>query len=252
MRLAIMQPYFFPYLGHFALIANVDAWIVFDVTQYTPKTWINRNRVLHPSSGANWISIALKNSSISIKIREARVLDVSAAAKSTLGKLSHYRRKAPHAHEVEEIVRATFAAVGDDDSLVALNVAGLDAVCAYLGVPFRRTICSQMNLHLPNRLRPGEWAPEIASRVGATTYLNPLGGRALFSVEEFEKRGIALEFLKVKDFIYPTSFPFMPNLSILDVLMWNSPEVVRRALQTGSSIIAGVSAEASVESRFRG
>ena len=49
MRLGIMQPYFFPYLGHFALIANVDAWIVFDVTQYTPRTWINRNRVLHPS-----------------------------------------------------------------------------------------------------------------------------------------------------------------------------------------------------------
>ena len=67
MRIGIMQPYFFPYLGHFALIANVDAWIVFDVTQYTPKTWINRNRVLHPTSGANWVSVALKNSSISIK-----------------------------------------------------------------------------------------------------------------------------------------------------------------------------------------
>ena len=252
MRLAIMQPYFFPYLGHFALIANVDAWIVFDITQYTPKTWINRNRVLHPSSGANWVSLPLRNSSISIKIHEARICDVATAARSTLGKLSHYRRKAPHAHEVEEIVRATFAAVGDDDSLVALNVAGLDAVCAYLGVPFRRTICSQMNLRLPDRLRPGEWAPEIASRVGATTYLNPLGGRVLFSVEEFEKRGVALEFLKAKDFIYPTGpFPFMPNLSILDVLMWNSPEVVRRVLQTGSSILTGVSAEESVESRSR-
>jgi hypothetical protein len=251
MRLGIMQPYFFPYLGHFALIANVDTWIVFDVTQYTPKTWINRNRVLHPTSGATWVSVPLRNSSISIKIREARILDVSAAAKSTLGKLSHYRRKAPHARQVEEIVKATFAAVGDDDSLVALNVAGLDAVCAYLSVPFRRTICSQMNLRLPDRLRPGEWAPEVASRVGATTYVNPLGGRALFSVEEFEKRGVALEFLKVKDFIYPTgSFPFMPNLSILDVLMWNSPEVVRIALQTGSSIIGGVSAEESVESHF--
>lgn len=240
-----MQPYFFPFLGHFALIANVDAWIVFDLTQYTPKTWINRNRILHPISGANWISIALKNSGISIKIREARVFDVAAAARSTLGKLSHYRRKAPHAQEVEEIVRVTFNAAGDDESLVALNVAGLDAVCSYLGVPFRRTICSQMNLRLPDRLRPGEWALEIASRVGATTYLNPIGGRALFSAEEFAQRGIALEFLKVKDFSYPTGpFSFIPNLSILDVLMWNSPEVVRTALQTNSSIIAGVPTEA--------
>ena len=71
----------------------------------------------------------------------------------------------------------------------------------------------------------------------------------MFSVEEFAKRGVALEFLKVKDFSYPTgSLPFIPNLSILDVLMWNRPEVVRRALQTNSSIIAGVSAEESVDS----
>jgi len=234
-----MQPYFFPYLGHFALIANVDAWIVFDVTQYTPKTWISRNRILHPTSGTNWISIALKNSSISIKIREARVLDVATSANSTLGKLSHYRHKAPYARQVEEIVKATFAAVGADDSLVALNVAGLDTVCAYLGVPFRRSICSEMDLRLPERLGPGEWALEIASQVGATTYVNPLGGRALFSLEEFEKRGVGLEFLKVTDFTYQTgSFSFTPNLSILDVLMWNGPGVVVRALQTNSSIIA--------------
>ena len=192
MRLGIMQPYFFPYLGHFALIANVDAWIVFDATQYTPKTWINRNRVLHPTSGATWVSVPLKNSSISIRIREARILDVAAAAKSTLGKLSHYRHKAPQVRQVEEIVKATFAAVGADDSLVALDVAGLDTVCAYLGVPFRRSICSQMNLCLPSQLGPGEWALEIASRVGATTYVNPFGGRELFSVEEFEKRGLTL------------------------------------------------------------
>jgi hypothetical protein len=241
MRIGIMQPYFFPYLGHFALIANVDTWIVFDVTQYTPRTWINRNRVLHPTSGANWVSIALKNSSMSIKIREAHVLDVAVAAKSTLGKLSHYRHKAPHARQVEEIVKATFASVGDDDSLVALNVAGLNAVCAHLGVPFRPSICSEMNLCLPDQLGPGEWALEISSRVGATTYVNPFGGRALFNAKEFGKRGVTLEFLKAQDFIYPTGpFEFIPNLSILDVLMWNSPEVVRGALQTSSTIIAGI------------
>ncbi len=238
MRVGIMQPYFFPYLGHFALIANVDQWIVFDVTQYTPKTWINRNRVLHPTSGANWVSVPLKNSSISIKIRKTRVLDPRAAAKSTLGKLSHYRRKAPYVRQVEEIVESTFAAVGDDDSLVALNVAGLDAVCAYLGVPFRRTICSEMSLPLPDDLGPGEWAPTIASLVGAKTYVNPIGGRALFRAEDFEKRGVKLEFLEACDFVYKAGpFEFIPNLSIIDVLMWNSPEVVRGALKAVARVV---------------
>lgn len=238
MRLGIMQPYFFPYLGHFALIANVDRWIVFDITQYTPKTWINRNRVLHPTSGANWVSVPLKNSSISIRIHEASVLDIAAAAKSTLGKLSHYRRKAPFARQVEEIVEATFAANGIGESLVGLNVAGLDAVCAYLGVPFRRTICSEMNLHLPDQLGPGEWAPTIASLVGAETYVNPIGGRPLFRTEDFANRGVGLEFLRTEDFVYETGpFAFIPNLSILDVLMWNSPEVVRGALKAVSTIV---------------
>jgi hypothetical protein len=238
MRLGIMQPYFFPYLGHFALIANVDAWIVFDVTQYTPKTWMNRNRVLHPSSGANWVSVPLKNSSISIRIHEARVLDVPAAAKSTLGKLSHYRRKAPYARQVEEMVESTFATDGIGDSLVGLNVAGLDAVCAYLGVPFRRTICSKMDLPLPLQLCPGEWAPTIAGLVGAKTYVNPVGGRVLFRAKDFERRGVKLEFLRTEDFVYETGpFAFVPNLSILDVLMWNSPEVVMGALKTVSTVV---------------
>ncbi|MBV8107533.1 MAG: WbqC family protein [Hyphomicrobiales bacterium] len=238
MRLGVMQPYFFPYFGHFALIANVDEWIVFDVTQYTPKTWINRNRVLHPSSGANWVSVPLKNSSISIRIREARVLDLAAAAQSTLGKLSHYRRKAPYAREVEGIVEQTFSAEGIGDSLVRLNVAGLEAVCAYLGVPFRRTICSEMNLTLPDEMGPGDWAPMIAGLVGAGAYLNPIGGRALFRKADFEARGVKLEFLKTVDFVYETApFAFIPNLSILDVLMWNAPEVVRNALKTTATVV---------------
>jgi hypothetical protein len=239
MRLGIMQPYFFPYLGHFALIANVDFWIVFDVTQYTPKTWINRNRVLHPSSGANWVTVPLKNSSISNRIDEARVLDLAAAAKSTFGKLSHYRRKAPYARQVEEIVEATFATQGIGDSLVGLNIAGLDAVCAYLGLPFSRTICSRMNLPLPQQMGPGEWAPTIASLVGAEAYVNPIGGRALFRAEDFARRGVRLEFLKTEDFVYDAGpFAFIPNLSILDVLMWNRPEVVRRALKAVSTVVA--------------
>jgi WbqC-like protein family len=238
MRVGIMQPYFFPYFGHFALIANVDEWIVFDVTQYTRKTWINRNRVLHPSSGANWVSVPLEDSSLSIKIREARVLDLGAAAKSTLGKLSHYRRKAPYARQVEGIVETTFAAEGIGDSLVGLNVAGLETVCAYLGVPFRRTICSEMSLPLPENLGPGEWAPAIASQIGAEVYVNPIGGRALFRVEDFEKRGVKLEFLEADNFAYETGpFQFIPNLSILDVLMWNSPEVIRGALKAIARVV---------------
>ena len=75
MKLGIMQPYFFPYLGHFALIAAVDEWIVFDITQYTRKSWVNRNRVLRPDGGWQYVSIPLRDSSIHIKTSEAVVAD---------------------------------------------------------------------------------------------------------------------------------------------------------------------------------
>ena len=82
-----MQPYFFPYLGHFSLIASVDRWYVFDITQYTPRTWMNRNRILHPHDGAQYVTVPLSNSSNSIKTSEARILDLSAARQSIVGKL---------------------------------------------------------------------------------------------------------------------------------------------------------------------
>lgn len=81
MRLGIMQPYFFPYLGHFSLIAAVDEWIVFDVSQYTPRTWMNRNRVLNPAGGCKWVTIPLSNGSIHKRTHEILVLDSVAAHK---------------------------------------------------------------------------------------------------------------------------------------------------------------------------
>lgn len=237
MRLGIMQPYFFPYLGHFALIANVDSWVVFDVTQYTPKSWISRNRVLHPAAGTNWINVPLKHSSISIKIHEARILDLNATARSTLGKLSHYRHRAPFYRQVEDLVKATFVACGDDDSLVNLNVHALDRTCEYLGIPFHPQICSHMGLPFPTEMGPGDWAPEICRLIGATSYLNPISGKALFDPKKFHDIGVALAFLSMAEFRYDTKpFEFIPHLSIIDVLMWNSPETVRSALKTCASI----------------
>ena len=154
MKLGIMQPYFFPYLGHFALIAAVDEWIVFDITQYTRKSWINRNRVLHPDHGWQYISIPLRNSSIHIRISEAKVADSREQERYVLGKISHYKKHAPYYGQVCEIVRSSFAGVAHD-SLVSLNVTGLRTVCEYLRLPFTYRLCSQLNIEFPDKLLPG-------------------------------------------------------------------------------------------------
>lgn len=229
MRLGIMQPYFFPNLGHFALIAATDEWVVFDVTQYARKSWINRNRILHPTKGWQYISVPLATSSTQMKIHEARVADCATFHQSLLGSLSHYGRRAPHYKAVLNIVNQAFESV-TDNSLTALNVSALTAVCAYLNIPFRHRICSKLGLEFPTQMGSGDWAPFIASALGATCYVNPIGGRELFRPADFTDHGIDLCFARFGDFIYPTpGYNFVSGLSMLDVLMWNPPEQVHES-----------------------
>lgn len=237
MKLGIMQPYFFPYLGHFALIAHTERWVVFDVSQYTPKSWMSRNRVLHPQAGWNYVNVPLANSSIAITTREARVQDMHKTRASVLGKLTHYRRKAPFYEQVVQLVNRTFDAVAGD-SLVELNVQGLAAVCAYLELPFDYAICSELDLDLQHIDSPGGWAPAISRQLGASFYLNPPGGRGLFDPQDFARYGIRLAFLQFDEFRYDTGpYAFEPGLSVLDVLMWNSPQQVRQVLTSHAHIL---------------
>jgi hypothetical protein len=235
-KLAIMQPYFFPYLGHFALISQCEKWVVFDITQYTPKSWMSRNRVLHPSKGWNYVSVPLANSSISIKTAQAEILSFAELAPSLLGKLSHYRKRAPFYKAVERLVAEIFSV--PTDSLVALNVRALDSVCRYLGIQFEYALASDLDLALPEIDHPGGWAPAISRCLGATEYLNPISGRSIFRQVDFDAAGVVLKFLHFKEFIYPTGpYQFEEGLSILDVMMWNEPAVIREAIASHSSII---------------
>jgi hypothetical protein len=231
MKLGIMQPYFFPYAGHFALIAAVDEWIVFDVTQYTPKTWMNRNRLLHPKDGWQYVSVPLVNSSINIKTHEARLLDVAAARSSLLGKLSAFRQ-APRYAQVKRLVEDAFARVRTD-SLCELNTHALAAVCEYLGLPFRHRICSQLGLDFPADMEPGQWAPFICAALGASAYVNPAGGRELFDPADFARIGVELQFAEFDELRYePAPWRYEPHLSILDVLLWNDASQVADALRS--------------------
>jgi hypothetical protein len=165
------------------------------------------------------------------------VLNLSEAKTCIIGKLSHYKKKAPYFEAVNAIVQGVFD-TATDDSLVQLNVGGLSAVCRYLDIPFNYRICSELNLSLPENLRPGEWAPEICSILRATSYVNPAGGQDLFDPADFARRNISLHFAQSSQFVYDTApYQYEPNLSILDVLMWNSPTVVVKALHNNVVLV---------------
>lgn len=232
MRLGIMQPYFFPYLGHFGLIAHCDQWIVFDITQYTRKTYMSRNEVLKASGGRQRIGVDLARSSTHMKTWQAQVANTKKTRNQVLGSLSHYKKSAPNYDCVVGLVQHAFDTLEMDmqsSRLVDLNIAGLRVVCEYLGLSFEYRIASDLSLNFENSVGPGGWAPGIAKELGAAQYLNPIGGESLFDPALFDDLGIELQFLEYSPIEYDTpGYQFEPNLSILDVLMWNSPEFIKQ------------------------
>ena len=229
----IMQPYFFPYFGYFDHISRCDSWVVFDISQYTPKSWMNRNRILHPSHSWQYIHCDVHGSQ-NMSTCSVKACNIARVRERILGQLVHYKKHAPHYHAVIKLIKQSFDSV-QTDSLTAVNTSGLSAVCKYLGLAFNPIIASQANFSLPHIAHPGQWALEICSLLGADVYLNPPGGRELFRPQEFASRGIRLGFTRVPDFRYACEpYSFEPCLSILDVLMWNSPEKICSQLKQNS------------------
>ncbi len=234
MKLGIMQPYFAPYPGYFDLISQCDEWIVFDTAQYIRHGWVNRNRILHPTTGWQYVIVPLQK-----QARETAIMDTRIAADNSwrariLGQLQHYRGKAPHFGEVVELVTQVLA--DNTPSLSRLNVLLMQRCCERLGIRFNFRIFSEMKLALPEISDPGQWALEISAAVGATEYINPPGGKDLFKPADFAARGITLTIQQPSSLRYETpGYDFVPDLSILDALMWNSPDAISRQLRQHKS-----------------
>lgn len=233
-----MQPYFFPYLGYFTLLRHTDSWVVFDVVQYNRRSWMNRNRILHPRQGWQYISAPVAHAPHGTLLKDIRLADPAAAQQRLLGQLGHYRRHAPHYRRVVELVEQAFARAAGP-GLVDLNIAALTAVCDYLGMAWHGRRCCELGLNLSDVAHPGQWALRIAQALGADAYLNPPGGRELFRPEEWRQAGIRLMFSPLPDLQYACGpHAFEPHLSILDVLMWNTPEAALAALDRQELTVA--------------
>jgi hypothetical protein len=229
--LALMQPYFFPYIGYFELIARSDRWVVFDVAQYTPQSWMNRNRVLHPKEGWQYINVPVRKAAADTPIRDILLVDKNEALAHMLGQMSHYRGRAPHCAAVLDLVRGAFSRA-TSEKLADLNAATLTVTCEYLGIPFNWSLCSELHLDPGEIEHAGQWGLRVSQRLGASVYLNAPGGRAIFRAEEWQAAGIELRFIELPAFRYDCSpYAYVEHLSILDVLMWNRPETVAAALR---------------------
>jgi len=227
-----MQPYFFPYIGYYQLIDAVDRFIVYDEIKYTKKGWINRNRILLNGRDALF-SLPLKHASDALDICD-RELAADFDPVDLLNKISGAYRRAPYFVEafplVEEVVRWR------DPNLFRFLHHSIIATCRHLGIATRITVSSE--IPVDPSLNRQDRVLAICGAVGASEYINPIGGVELYSKDEFRRRGIALEFLRSMPLEYPQfGGVFVPSLSIIDALMFNSLDAIRRCIQTNYELV---------------
>jgi hypothetical protein len=230
MKLGIMQPYFFPYLGYFSLIKNTDRFVLLDSVQFITHGWIERNRILHPKTGWLYIRVPLVRHSHETVIKDVRIDNSQDWKQRILAQLQHYKRVAPHFLKVIKLLNELFEK--DYDSIVGLNRESLSAVCQYLQMDRQCEIFSEMNLTIDAPHAPDEWALNICKAMNnVTEYWNPPGGMSFFDRTKYEKAGLGLTFQQVTLEPYDQKrSTFEAGLSIIDVMMFNSVQEIHAML----------------------
>jgi len=214
-----MQPYFFPYIGYYQLIAAVDMFIVYDNIKYTKKGWINRNRMLQNGKD-EMFSLPLKRGSDYLDVCE-RELALDFNRDKLLNQIKNAYRRAPYFAQtfplVEQIVRY------EEVNLFRYLHHSIVKTCEHLGITTEIRISSGIAIN--HDLKNQDKVLALCAAVGASTYVNAIGGKELYSKETFREKGIELKLIRSKPFEYAQfGDAFVPWLSIIDVMMFNSRE----------------------------
>ena len=238
MKLGIMQPYFFPYLGYFSLIKSTDKFILFDTAQFIRHGWIERNRILKQDTSWQYISVPLKKHHQETAIKDIEINNDEKWKEKIIAQLTHYKKKSPFYKQTIEVIQSGLSE--KTDSITKLNYNTLKATCEYLNIPFNCSIFSERNLVIDPVNAPDEWALNICKALHYDEYINPPGGQEFFDASKYQNAGIKLIFEKPKlEFYSQRRGPdnFEPGLSIIDVMMFNSPEQINIMLDKYEHII---------------
>ncbi|HMM02870.1 MULTISPECIES: WbqC family protein [unclassified Dysgonomonas] len=225
MKLGIMQPYFLPYIGYFQLLNAVDKYVIYDNIQYTKKGWINRNRILQNGKDL-MITIPLEKDSDYLDIKD-RCLSVGFDKKKLLNQTRESYRKAPYFDMLMPLIERIVNY--DDTNLFHYIDNSIREICKYLDIKTEIIISS--TLDIDHSLKGQDKVIAICKELKATDYYNAIGGQELYSPEEFKKENINLYFISSNPIEYKQfANEFVPWLSILDVMMFNSLENIHKIL----------------------
>jgi hypothetical protein len=237
-RIAIMQPYLFPYLGYFQLIHAVDTFVLYDNVKYIYQGWVNRNRLLQVNGPPFYFIIPVPKKNLSkMMIKDIKLKDDSWKRKLLKSIYRNYKRS-EYFEEVFPVVEQSI--IYKTDSLSRLNKTSIINISTFLNIETHIIADPAFDTRLEDKLKvdasdllnvfpeieletPTKMvvrAIAICKELIAHTYINPIGGVKLYSKEDFKRNKINIHFLKMKNIKYlQNSINFHPGLSIIDVLM---------------------------------
>jgi len=233
MKLAIMQPYFFPYIGYFQLIQAVDAFVVYDNIQFTKKGWINRNRIL-VNGRDEYISLPIQSDSDYLDIRDRKLAPGFEKERGKiLRRITESYRRSPQFSSVFPLVESVMQ--NPETNLFAFLYQSIQSICRFLNLETPFIVSS--TLSIDHQLKAQEKVIAICRALHAGHYINTIGGMALYDKAAFAQQGINLEFIRSNPVEYPQfENKFVPGLSIIDVLMFNPVETTRQLIRNAYTL----------------
>jgi hypothetical protein len=231
MKLAIMQPYFLPYIGYFQLMQAVDCFVLYDNIKYTKKGWINRNRLLKNGADATF-TLPLKSAPDNLDVVDREIAADFNRAK-LLNQFREAYRRAPQFATVWPILERIV--MNGTTALFQYVHDSLADICTYLCITTPIVVSS--SVAIDHDLRGQDKVIALCEKLGARHYINAIGGQELYQRPAFAQHDIELSFLK-SDAITYAQFdePFVPWLSIVDVMMFNTRDQIRDMLEQRSFV----------------
>lgn len=219
MRVAIMQPYFLPYIGYWQLMNAADVFVVYDNIQFTRKGWIHRNRLLQNGQD-EYFSLPLKKDSDYKDVVERYLIDdAEIEMLKLIRRIEGNYRKAPYFGETYPLINQLF--INTERNLFRFIFDSMVIIKEKLNIRTKLIVSSEIDID--HTLKSQDKVLAICHALNATTYLNPIGGVDLYQKEVFEQQGIELQFLKSKLEPYEQfGNIFLAGLSIMDIMMFNS------------------------------
>lgn len=227
MTIGIMQPYLFPYIGYWQLINIVDTFVIYDNIQFSKKGWFHRNNILLDGK-KKLFSIPLKKDSDSLDVVERYISDgAEKEINKIIRQVENAYKKAPYFVDVFPLIKEIFQ--NAERNLFKYIYNSVIQICEYLEINTNIVISSTINID--HSLKSQDKVIALNKALNATKYINPIGGIELYEYEIFQNENIELAFLNSNVLEY-NQFEkgFIPYLSIIDIMMFNSREDIKKLL----------------------